>query len=215
MPSILIVDDHTLFREGLRSLISTWEDFKVVGEAANGEEALRALAQCVPDIVLMDVMMPVVDGIAATVEIKHRFPECRVVMLTMSEEDSRLFRALKAGASGYILKGTPIRRLHDLLRGIMRNETAISAVMATRIVDEFRQPHDAAAEDPYKANLSDRERSVLELLAQGETNTQIATHLFLSESSIKKILHCIMQKLHLRNRVEAVAYAVREGLVKS
>lgn len=214
MPSILIVDDHTLFREGLRSLIATWEDFDVVGEAANGGEALRVVAERLPDIVLMDVMMPVVDGITATAEIKHRFPGCRVVMLTMSEEDAHLFQALKAGACGYILKGTPARRLHDHLRGMMRDETPISAAMATRIVEEFKQPHEGAApEFPARVNLSDRERSVLELLAKGDTNTEIASRLFLSESSIKKILHCIMQKLHLKNRVEAVAFAIKEGIV--
>lgn len=213
MPSILIVDDHVLFREGLRSLIAGWEDFEVVGEAEDGEEALRAVAQFLPDIVLMDVLMPVLDGITATGEIKRQFPRCQVVMLTISEEATHLFQALKAGASGYILKGTPARRLHDLLRGIMRNETPISAALATKIVEEFRQPQDQAT-CALGETLTERELAILELLVHGRTNAQIAEQLHLSESSIKKCLHSILHKLHLKNRVEIAAYAVKEGLVK-
>lgn len=215
MTSILIVDDHILFREGLSTIISQWTDFEVAGEASNGSEAVRLVPGMLPDIVLMDVNMPVLGGIEAAGQIKRAFPSVKVVMLTVSEEDDDLFEALKAGASGYILKDTPSRRLHDLLRGVLQNETPISGSMATKIVEEFNRPHEKKhPECPLKEPLTEREQSILELLVYGKTNAEIAESLFLSESTVKKYLHNVLEKLQLNNRVEAAAYAVREEMRK-
>lgn len=215
MPSVIITDDHVLFREGLIALISQWDDFKILGEADNGEDAIRKVRDLSPDIVLMDIAMPVMDGITATEKIKREYPAVRVVMLTISEEDEDLFRALKAGACGYILKNMPAKRLHDLLRGVMNNETPISGVMATKMVAEFNRPvtETKPARTPLES-LTEREKSILELLVDGFTNTEIANKLYLSESTIKKDLHNVLEKLHLNNRVEAVAYAIKRGLIK-
>lgn len=216
MQSILVADDHVLFREGLNSIMSRWEDFEIAGEAANGMEAVCKVGETMPDIVLMDVNMPVMDGIEAARQIKRKFPAVRVVMLTVSEEDVDLFQALKAGASGYILKDTPSRRLHDLLRGVLNNETPVSGAMATKIVKEFNRPRDE--EDPkcpLREALTEREKAILELLARGKTNAEIAGQLFLSESTVKKYLHNVLEKLQLNNRVEAAVYAAREGLGKT
>lgn len=214
MTTILIVDDHILFREGMRNIIQKWEDFEVVGEAANGMEAIEKVADVLPDIVLMDINMPGMNGIKATWQIKQKFPSVQVVMLTMSEEDEDLFLALKSGASGYILKDIPSRRFHDLLRGVMHNETPISGVMATKVVAEFNQPQDKSDTKSWlREPLTNREQEILEKLVEGKTNAEIAEEIFLSESTVKKYLRNILEKLHLKNRVEAAAYAVREGLL--
>jgi len=215
MTSILIADDHVLFREGLRAILDSWDDFEVVDEAANGAEAIQKVADLMPDIALMDIAMPLMDGIQATQTIKRELPSVRVVILTVSEEGEDLYRALKAGADGYIIKNTPSRQLHDLLRGVMHHETALSGAMATKIVEEFYRPRPAKVPgNPLNESLTEREYSILELLVDGLTNAEIGQRLFVSESSVKKYLHNILQKLHLNNRVEAATYALREGLIK-
>jgi DNA-binding NarL/FixJ family response regulator len=215
MTTILIVDDHVLFRDGLKAIFRYWDDFQVLDDAENGEEAIRKVRDLMPDMVLMDVAMPVMDGITATQQIKREFPAVRVVIVTVSDESEDLFRALKAGASGYILKNTPSRRLHDLLRGVMHNETPLSGAVATKIVEEFSRPQvEKRCPDLLTEPLTEREQSILELLVGGLTNMEIAQRLYLSESTVKKYLHNVLEKLHLNNRVEAAAYAAREGLVK-
>ena len=215
MPTVLIADDHVLFREGLRALISRWEDFQVAGEAANGEEALRIAEERRPDLVLMDISMPGMGGIEAAQRIKGALPSVHVVMLTASENQEDLFRALQAGADGYVLKDTPSRRLHDLLRGVMRDEAPLSAPMASLMLAQFKrqQEHSSSAEAP-EARLTERERAVLELLAQGRTNAEIGEELHLSESTVKKHVHDLLEKLHLASRVEMALYAARSGLIK-
>ena len=214
--TLLIVDDHILFREGLRNIINHWDDFEVIGEARNGQEALSLARQHLPDIVLMDIAMPVMDGLQATQQIARELPATKVVMLTMSEDEDDLFQALKWGARGYVLKDTPSSGLHKKLQGVLRGEAALSGMMATKILNEFSKPGasfgtpEAAGTEP----LTDREQQVLELVVQGLTNPEIADKLYLSENTIKKYLHNILEKLHLNNRVEAAIYAVREGLVK-
>jgi len=214
MNSILIVDDHILFREGLRSLIRHWEDFEVVGEAANGVEAVERAHELLPDIVLMDITMPVQGGIEAAQRIARELPAIRIVMLTVAEEPDFLFQALKNGAHGYVLKDTPSRRLHALLRGVLRGEAPFSGIMATMMLENFKCNEGNREAILETEPLTEREQHVLELVVEGLTNAEIASRLFLSENTVKKYLSNILQKFHLNSRVEAAVYAVREGIVK-
>ena len=218
MISLLLVDDHLLFREGLQNIVARWDDAQVIGEASNGMEALRLARELLPDIVLMDISMPVLDGVEATRRITRELPSVNVVILTSSEEEKDLFEAVKGGACGYVLKNTPSRKLHDLLRGVMRGESPIAGVMATKILNEFNRPWETQTQGAFEANiepLTEREREVLVLLAQGLSNKLIGVELHLSENTVKKYLHNIMEKLHLNNRVEAAMYAVKKGLVST
>jgi DNA-binding NarL/FixJ family response regulator len=216
MNRLLIVDDHVLFREGLEHIIAHWDDFKVIGEASNGKEAVEMATESLPDLVLMDIHMPVMDGIEAARRMSLEIPSTHIVMLTVAEEEENLFEALKAGARGYVLKNTPSRRLHELLRGVMYGETPFSGIMATKILDEFNKA--GAKTEPPKAPgiepLNEREQQVLQLVVAGQTNAEIAQQVGLAENTVKKYFHNILQKLQLNNRVEAAVYAVREGLVQ-
>ena len=214
MNTILIVDDHILFREGIANIINRWDDFQVVGEASNGQEALEKAHQLLPDVVLMDISMPVMDGIQATIRIKREIPSVKIVILTMSEENDDLFAAIKNGATGYILKDTPSKRLHDQLRGLMRDESPISGVMASKILQEFTahtspEIKTGVTIDPLTA----RELEILELITKGLTNQEIASRIFLSENTIKKYISNILNKLQVNNRVEAAMLAMRKGLI--
>ncbi len=215
MNSILIADDHILFREGLNGIIAHWDDFQVCGEALNGAEAIKLAHELLPDIILMDIHMPVVDGIEATRRISRELPSVRIVMLTMSEDEENLFNAIKCGAQGYILKDTPSKRLHDELRRMLQGESPLSGLMATKVLEEFSR-FSGPSQPPsgYREPLTDREQQVLELLVEGLSNSQIAERIYLSENTAKKHLHNILEKLHLNNRVEAAVYAIREGLVE-
>jgi DNA-binding NarL/FixJ family response regulator len=214
MNTILIVDDHVLFREGMRNIIRHWDDFEVVGEASNGLEALNLSRQLQPDIILMDISMPVMNGICSTKQISSELPSTRIVMLTMSEDEEDLFNAIKYGAQGYVLKDTPSKRLHDELRRMLQGETPLSGLMATKVLEEFgrsNSPNQTPSE--YQEPLTERERQVLALLVEGLSNVEIAERVFLSENTIKKHISNILEKFHLNKRIEAAVYAVREGLV--
>lgn len=206
---VLVVDDHALFRKGVARLLQA-EGFKVVGEARDGREALSQAKKLKPDVILMDIYMPGMDGLEATRRIKEAIPSAKVVILTISEEDQNLFEAIKAGAHGYLLKSVEPEALFQTLRGVVRGEAFLSPSMAAKILDEFAR----AAEGAPSARLSPREREVLELLARGASNKEIASALNISENTVKNHLKRIMEKLHLENRVQVVAYALREGLVK-
>jgi DNA-binding NarL/FixJ family response regulator len=214
--TLLIVDDHILFREGLHNIIGHWNDFEVVGEARNGQEAVELARELLPDIVLMDITMPVLDGLQATRQITGELPSVQVVMLTMSEDEENLFAAIQNGARGYVLKDIPSTGLHKKLNGVLRGEAALSGAMATKILNEFSRikPEGGAPLVAGLEPLTSREQQVLELVVQGLSNPGIAEKLCLSENTVKKYLHNILDKLHLNNRVEAAIYAVREGLVK-
>lgn len=212
--SILLVDDHALFRDGLASLLADQADFEVVGEAQDGEEALEKARELEPDLVLMDIYMRGGDGLTATRRIKEEMPSVKIVVLTISEEDQSLFEAVKSGARGYLLKKTNAQQFLEMLRGVSRGEAPISHSMAAKILDEFAR---VAPRDPQPApgvQLSPREREVLELLTKGATNKEIATALGISENTVKNRLKSILEKLHLENRVQAVAFAFEKGLVK-
>jgi DNA-binding NarL/FixJ family response regulator len=214
--TLLIVDDHILFREGLHNIIGHWNDFEVVGEARNGQEAVALARELLPDIVLMDITMPVLDGLQATRQITGELPSVQVVMLTMSEDEENLFAAIQSGARGYVLKDIPSTGLHKKLNGVLRGEAALSGAMATKILNEFSRIKPAEGASPLAGlePLTGREQQVLELVVQGLSNPAIAEKLCLSENTVKKYLHNILDKLHLNNRVEAAIYAVKEGLVK-
>lgn len=218
---VLLVDDHSLFREGMTGLLSYEEDFEVVGQAANGEEALHAAREMMPDIVLMDIDMPVLDGLEATRRLMREMPYLKVVMLTVHEDDDTLFDAIKAGAQGYLVKSIRSAEMLVLLRGLARGEAAITRGMATRILREFARTGPTAtlgeAVTPGAAPesvLSLREQEVLQLVAQRFTNKEIAARLVLSEYTVKNHLRNILSKLHLRSRTEAARYAIGHGIVE-
>lgn len=218
MIRILLVDDQPLFREGLRKVIDDWDDFEVVGEAANGQQAVTLSQELLPDIVLMDINMPIMNGIEAVRQIRERDPSMRIVMLTVSDEDSGLFEAIKNGAQGYLLKDTPTRRLRSELKGTMNDETPLSGAIASKILMEFRQVSSnesstqASREDSNYETLTMREKEVLALLTEGLSNRDIADRLFVSEKTVKKHLNNIFAKLHLNNRAQAAIYAIKAGL---
>lgn len=211
---ILLVDDHTLFRCGLAALLDQRPDFQVVGEAGNGLEAVDAARQTVPDVILMDVHMPQCGGLQAMSLIKREMPHVRVIMLTVSDHDADLFAAIKQGADGYLLKNLEPGQLFEQLAGARRGEAAITGTIATKILQEFRQPEDPAPAPETGEALTVREIEVLQWIAEGATNRQIAEALFITENTVKIHLRNILEKLHLHNRIQAAVYAVRKGLVE-
>jgi len=204
---VLIVDDHQLFRRGVSSLLAGREDIEVVGEANNGAEAVERARELMPDVVLMDIKMPEMDGIAATKQLKAEMPYVRIMMLTVSETDEDLFEAIKAGASGYLLKNVDPDHLVASVLQVQRGEVPIAPTMAAKILRELTTPSEAPIQ-----SLTSRERQVLELLASGMANKEIAFTLKISENTVKNHLRNILEKLHLQNRVQAALYAVRMGL---
>ncbi|MBN1535438.1 MAG: response regulator transcription factor [Anaerolineales bacterium] len=209
--TLLLVDDHTLFRDGLRELINHWEEFRVVGEASNGREAVAMYGQQQPNIVLMDVQMPVMNGVEATRCIREKYPDARVVMLSMSVEEKDLFEALKKGAQGYVLKNISAQQLRERLHEVARGEVPLSSVIAAKILNEFKRQRKCEASVSY-ASLTEHETRILQLVAEGLSNEEIGERLFLSSNTVKKQLSHVMQKLQLNNRVQAAVYAVRKGL---
>jgi DNA-binding NarL/FixJ family response regulator len=211
---VLLVDDHALFRKGIASMLSAQGGFDVVGEAADGLEALDRAREFMPDVILMDIFMPRANGLEATRRIKEALPYVKIVMLTVSEEDQNLFEAIKSGAQGYLLKKIEPQELFAMLKGVVQGDAPISKAMAAKILGEFsRQTRYAAAPPLPGANLSVREKEVLELVTQGKSNKEIASALAIAENTVKNHLKNILEKLHLENRVQAATFALREGLV--
>ncbi len=212
---ILLVDDHALFRSGVAGLLRQQPGFQVVGEAEDGAEALERAKELMPDLILMDVYMPGMGGLEATRRIKEVLPYVKIVMLTVSEEDKDVFDAVKAGAHGYLVKKIEPEALFRTLRGVFRGQAPISRATAAKILAEFarqarRGPGDASPE----GRLSPREQEVLELLTKGASNKEIAASLGISNNTVKNHLKNILEKLHLQNRVQAAAYALRGGLAR-
>jgi two-component system nitrate/nitrite response regulator NarL len=211
---ILIVDDQALFREGLTSLLASQPDMKVVGEASDGTEALEKVQELAPDVILMDLRMPRMDGLEATRRLKPLRPEARVIMLTVSDLTQELFEAMRDGAAGYLLKNMNARRLFEEIRGVMRNEVALSPYLASRILKEFGQQRDyEAVSRGMQLGLTERETEVLGHVVKGLSNKEIGGKLCITESTVKRHLHSILDKLHMENRVQAAAYAMRTGLL--
>jgi DNA-binding NarL/FixJ family response regulator len=211
---VLIVDDQVLFREGIASLLSTVPDLIVVGQAADGTEAVEKARDLRPDLVLMDVNMPRMTGLQATRIIRQELPETQVVILTVSDADDDLFEAIKAGAIGYLLKNTRAEALFERLRGVLRGEAALSPLLAARVLAEFAQHRENKEPIRPSEELTDREREVLQLVVDGANNRDIALALQIAESTVKRHLHNILEKLHLENRLQAASYALRKGLVE-
>jgi DNA-binding NarL/FixJ family response regulator len=209
---IVIADDHTLFRDGLRSLLTS-RGLEVVGEAREGSEAVELARRLQPDIVLMDLSMSGLDGLAATRLISAELPQVKVVVLTASDDDAKLFEAIKSGAQGYLLKSLEARELFSLLEGVGRGEPALTPLLASKLLQEFARPQrPAEAHDPDA--LTDREREVLELLVRGITsNRKLAKQLGVSENTVKFHVRNILDKLHLHNRAQVVGFALRHGMV--
>ena len=212
--TVLVVDDHALFRDGLTALISRWDDFEVVGTAADGAEAIRLARSLRPGLILMDVRMEPVGGVEATAAITAADPDVRVVMLTMSSLGEDVYQALRNGAHGYLSKDERADRLHEYLTGLMRGEAAMSSTIAARVLAEFGLPGGSGSPvPPAHERLTHRERDVLRFLVDGLSNEEIAQQLFLSEATVKKHLGSIMTKLHVRNRVQVAVFGVRQGIV--
>jgi len=212
---ILIADDHALFRDSLRSLLES-QDIEVVGEAKNGQEAIDLSWESKPDVVLMDLTMPEMDGLEATKRIAAELPDVKVVVLTASDEDNNLFEAIKSGAKGYLLKDLESKQFFSLLEGIERGEPALTPSVARKLLDEFARPKKPTKEEYDPDALTDREREVLELMVQGTTsNRRLAKHLGVSENTVKFHVRNILDKLHLHNRAQVVAFALRTRLVDS
>ena len=212
---VLIVDDHSLFRKGIKGVLSADPYFEVVGEADNGQEACEQAGNLMPDIVLMDINMPVCNGVEATKLIKEGFPQIKIVMLTVEEDDNFLFTAIKNGAQGYLLKNLEPEELITNLKGIMRGEAPISKSMASKVLLEFANIAKAAPREGLvdRKTLSFREKEVLKMVAKGATNKEIGVELCISENTVRNHLSNILEKLQLENRVQAAAYATREGIV--
>ena len=212
---ILLADDQALFREGLAGILNSQPDFVVVGEAADGVEALVMARRLQPDLVLMDITMPGCDGVEATRMITHEFPTMVVVMLTVREEDDMLFQAIKSGAQGYLLKSIHSDELLALLRGVLNGEAALTPMLSGRILAEFRQLSQrpsgtSAAEQPV---LSQREQEVLVRVASGATDKEIAAALVISIHTVKSHVRSMLAKLHLTSRYAAARYAAEHGLL--
>lgn len=207
---ILLVDDHALLRDGLAGLLNAQPDFEVVGEAQDGAEAVERTAELMPDLVLMDVDMPHMDGLVATERIKAALPYVTVVMLTVHDTDDKLFAAIRAGAQGYLLKDIRGVELVEALRGLARGEAPISRRLASRLLQEFaRKP---TVPSPT-TQLTPRELEILEMVAARKRNREIADALFISEFTVKNHLRNILAKLHLRNRHEAAIFAREQRLL--
>ena len=213
---VLVVDDHALFRRGLQMVLEQEEDIEVVGEAGDGAEAVEKVTDTIPDIVLMDVRMPKRGGIDACTAIKDAVPSAKIIMLTISDEEADLYDAIKAGASGYLLKEISIEEVATAIRAVNEGQSLISPSMASKLLTEFASMIKRGDERQQlpTPRLTDREMEVLKLVAKGMNNRDIAKQLFISENTVKNHIRNILEKLQLHSRMEAVVYAVREKLLE-
>jgi len=205
----LIVDDHAIVRKGIRALLSEADGFEVVGEASNGQEAVQRAEESSPDVILMDLLMPGMDGIEATHQITSRQPKTRILVLTSFAADNKVFPAIKAGAAGYLLKDSSPDELVRAIRQVHRGEPSLHPTIARRLLQEISRPVEL---QPAPEALTAREMEVLRLLAQGLSNQEIADRIAVSEPTVRAHVSRILGKLHVTSRTQAALYAVREGL---
>jgi NarL family two-component system response regulator LiaR len=210
--TILIVDDHAMVRQGVRAFLDTQPDLKVIGEAASGEEGIKLASQFIPDVVLMDLVMPGMDGVEATRQIKRTSPRSQVVVLTSYHEDEYIFPAIRAGALSYVLKDIGPHELADVVRKAANGEVVLNSRVAARVIQELQGLRQDDQANPF-TELSERELEVLRLIAAGLSNAEIAEKLVLSDKTIKGHVSNILSKLHLVDRTQAAVYAWREGIV--
>jgi len=212
---VLVADDHALYRRGLEMVLSQEDDIEIVGEAGDGAEAIRRAEELLPDVVLMDIRMPRRSGIEACTAIKEIAPSTKIVILTISDEESDLYEAVRAGANGYLLKDVPGEEIADGIRAVAGGQSLISPSMASKLLSEFATMIKKSEERPQLPvpRLTDRELQVLKLVARGMANKEIAGELFISENTVKNHVRNILEKLQLHSRMEAVVYAVRERIL--
>ena len=212
---VLVADDHALYRRGLEMVLAQEDDIEIVGEAGDGAEAIRLVEELLPDVVLMDIRMPRRSGIEACTAIKDVVPSTRIVILTISDEESDLYEAVRAGANGYLLKDVPGEEIADGIRAVFGGQSLISPSMASKLLSEFALMIKKSEERPQLLvpRLTERELQVLKLVARGMGNRDIATDLFISENTVKNHVRNILEKLQLHSRMEAVVYAVRERIL--
>ena len=210
---ILLCDDHAMFRQGLRSILETEDNFRVIGEAATGREAVRYALDTRPDVILMDIQMPELDGVAAAKAILAEDSSAKVIILTMYRQDTYVFEAIKVGARGYMLKDADANDLIEAIHKVAQGETLLNAEMAASILDEFKKVKQLPDHPEHKlSDLTEREADILRLLAQGASNQEIAEALQVSEKTVRNRLSEIFSKLRLNNRTQAALYALREGI---
>lgn len=231
---VLLADDQPLFRRAIATLINEQPEFTVVGEAENGRDAVSKAHELKPDLIVMDVQMPVMGGVEAVRLIRDQLPDIKVVMLTVSDADDHLFDAIRFGAHGYLMKDLRPEQLYELLRGVMRNETPLSPAIAGRLLAELREGRRGEAVDgapgrpalgsvsagslvpPRDApSLTRRELEILQLVADGQSNKEIGVKLSITEGTVKNHVHNALEKLQLENRIQAAAYVIREGLART
>jgi two-component system nitrate/nitrite response regulator NarL len=204
--TIAVADDHPLFRQGVIDTLNSEEGFSVIGEAGNGDEAFRLIVEHAPDVLLLDIAMPRGGGIATAERVAAAYPQTRVLMLTVSENPDDLMKALKAGARGYLLKGVQAHGLVHAVRAVTAGEVFVSPALASTILYEMTHPQPT---DPFD-ELTEREQQILALVGEGLTNREIGERLYLAEKTIKHYMTSVLQKLHVRNRVEAALLAMRQ-----
>jgi NarL family two-component system response regulator LiaR len=206
---VFIAEDHAIVRKGIRALLALEPDIEVVGEAANGREAVRGIESSRPDVVLMDLVMPEMDGIEAIQQVVARQPQARILVLTSFATDDKVFPAIKAGALGYLLKDSEPRDVVDAIRQVYRGESSLHPRIARKLMQELSHPPD---QPPTPDPLTEREMEVLRLVAQGKSNREIADDLTVTEGTVRVHVSSILSKLHLASRTQAALYALREGL---
>lgn len=209
---ILIVDDHPMYRQGIKSALSLVSDFEIIGEASTGQEAINEAANLMPDIILMDIQMQDISGIQATRKILDVTPHIGIIIVTMFDDDDSLFSALRAGARGYLLKGSEHEEISRSVRAVAAGEAIFGAPIATRIINYFSAPQ---SRQQILPELTNREREVLELVANGITNKEIAQKLVISPKTVRNHVHNIFTKLHVNSRFEAIVLAREAGLADS
>jgi DNA-binding NarL/FixJ family response regulator len=209
---VVLADDHNVLRQGMAQALNVQADMRVVGEASNGVEAVALARESRPDVVLMDINMPQLDGVEAARQITSELPDIGIIILTMYRRDEYVFEAIKAGASGYLLKEVELDELLAAIRAVARGEAVIDSAIAGRVLAELRQPQ--TAKQASESELTDRDIDILRLLAQGATNQDIADDLSIAEKTVRNRLSLLFRRLHLENRTQAAIYALREGLAQ-
>lgn len=207
---VFITDDHAIVRNGIRAVLATEPDFRVVGEAENGRQAVERVPEAEPDVILMDLVMPEMDGIEAIGRITAEDPSARILVLTSFAADDKVFPAIKAGAMGYLLKESGAEELVAAIRRVHRGETSLHPAIARKLLDEVSRP--AKQQPPTEEPLTERELDVLRLVARGQSNREIAGELVISDATVRTHVSNILGKLHLASRTQAALYALREGI---